>query len=186
VAGLGATADFAPPAAQLDELVGRWMKSRSAPYPVSLDSIRRFVQAAMISDDIYGSEDPRVVVRFGGIVAPPLYPLSVFVRPLGTPDPFEQFAIDPGWDAAGGVSGYDLPPLETPLTKSLNGGTEAQPLQLARVGDTIYCQARYQEVTARQGRSGPLLIVRVEVRYFEQNGDDLLRTVRTIIRRTPE
>jgi hypothetical protein len=169
--------------AQTDELIGTWSDLRTAPYPVSLDAIRRFVQGAMLPDDVYGSDAPDVVARYGGIVAPPLFPLSVFVRPLGTPDPLDRFASDPDWDAAGGLDVFALPPLKTELAKSLNGGTEARPLRLARVGDVISSQARYLDVTPREGKSGPLLFVRIEARYADQDGEDLLRTIRTIIRR---
>ncbi|WP_238015711.1 MaoC family dehydratase N-terminal domain-containing protein [Dactylosporangium sp. AC04546] len=166
-----------------DHLLGTWTPPRTAPYPVSLESIRRFVQGAMLPDDVYGNDDPAMVERHGGIVAPPLYPLSVFVRPLRTPDPLDRFATDPDWDAAGGMDVFALPPLETPFAKSLNGGTEARPVRLARVGDVISCQARYLDITPRQGRTGPMLVVRIEARYTDQDGQDLLRTVRTIIRR---
>jgi hypothetical protein len=182
VAGLGQPPDAAP-GSPFGHLIGQWTEACAAAYPVSLDSIRRFVQAAMISDDVYGSEDPAVVARFGGVVAPPLYPLNAFVRPLGTVDPLDRLVRDPDWDAAASVSAFDLPPLDTPLIKTLNGGTEAQVPRLARVGDRISCQARYVEIMPREGRSGPLLIVRIEVRYFDQDGNDLLRTVRTLIRR---
>lgn len=168
---------------EFDHLLDIWTEPRSAPETVSLDSIRRFVQAAMISDRVYGNEDPVVIARFGGVVAPPLYPLSAFVRPRHTPDPLDRLAADRDWDVAGGVAGFDLPPLETELSKSLNGGTEARPIRLARVGDTVICQARYLSFAHREGRSGPLLIVKIEARYSDQNGQDLLRTIRTIIRR---
>ena len=164
-------------------LLGVWTEPRTAPHPVSIDAIRRFVQAAMIEDAVYGSEDADVIARFGGVVAPPLYPLSVFVRPLTAPDPLDRLAVEPDWDVAGGVAGFDLPPLETRFAKSLNGGTEARPIRLARVGDLISCSARYLDVTPREGRSGPMLIVRIEARYADQTGSDLLRTVRTILRR---
>ncbi|MFE7416841.1 MaoC family dehydratase N-terminal domain-containing protein [Rhodococcus sp. NPDC057529] len=170
-------------AGRFAQLLDTWSETRTAPCAVSLDSIRRFVQGAMITDDVYGNTDAAVVARFGGVVAPPLYPLNVFVRALGTPDPLDRLHDDPNWDAAGGVAAYDLPPIDTPLIKTLNGGTEARVVALAKVGDRISTQARYLDITPRDGKSGPLLIVRVEVRYFEQDGNDLLRTVRTLIRR---
>ncbi|REE75483.1 MaoC dehydratase-like protein [Rhodococcus wratislaviensis] len=179
MASVGQVQDITP----FDHLLGTWSEARTAPYAVSLDSIRRFVQGAMNTDDVYGNTDAAVVARFGGVVAPPLYPLNVFVRALGTPDPLDRLRDDPHWDAAGGVAAYDLPPIDTPLVKTLNGGTEARVVALAKVGDRISTQARYLDITPREGKSGPLLIVRVEVRYFEQNGMDLLRTVRTLIRR---
>ncbi|CUR58475.1 conserved hypothetical protein [metagenome] len=173
----------APRAQDFDHLVGTWTELRSAPYPVSLDTVRRFVQGAMLPDGVYGNDAAEIVARYGGVVAPPLFPLSVFVRPLGTPDPLDRFATEDDWDAAGGLDVFALPKLETVLAKSLNGGTEARPIRLARVGDVISCQARYLDITPREGRSGPMLFVRIEARYVDQHGDDLLRTVRTIIRR---
>lgn len=170
-------------ASDFDHVLGRWTEPRWAPYPVSLEAIRRFVQAAMISDEIYGKDDPEIVARYGGIVAPPLFPLSVFVRPLGTPDPLDRFREDPDWDAAGGTDPYALPPIETPLERSMNGGTKARPIRLARVGDLVSCRARYLDVTPRTGRSGPLLLVRVDARYSDQEGNELLQVERTLIRR---
>jgi hypothetical protein len=166
-------------------LIGATGPVQTAPAPISEDGLRRFVHAVMEGDPVHwdaGAANARYGP--GGVVATPLYPGHAARRPAGTPDPLDRLADDPDWDGAGGGGGFGgLPPVELPLNRILNGGTEAEFLALARVGDVISWQARYADISEREGRSGPMVLVKVETSYTNQDGQLLARVTMTLIRR---
>lgn len=155
----------------------RWME-----HPVELGEIRRFVQAAMEIDPIHFDEDAARAAGYDGIVAPPLFPLHAFRRPMGTPDPFEEGCLDPDWDGIDMVED-DLPPVELPLERLLNGGVAAEVYRFAEVGDVIGARSRYADIHERAGRNGPMVFVIVETDYVTRAGDLLLVTRTTMIAR---
>ena len=65
--------------------------------PISADAVRRFVQATSEQDPVYWDEQI-ATRRYGGPVAPPLYPMHAFRRQAGTPDPLDRAAQDRDWD----------------------------------------------------------------------------------------
>jgi hydroxyacyl-ACP dehydratase HTD2-like protein with hotdog domain len=150
--------------------------------PVGHHDLRRFVQAAMEVDPVHWDETAARERGYDGVVAPPLFPLHAFRQRSGTPDPLDAALTDAEWDGIELVEG-DLPPLDLPLERLLNGGVEADVHQLARVGDVLEAQSRYASVTERKGRSGPMVFVVVETTYRNQEGDLLLVTRTTMIAR---
>ena len=61
---------------------------------------RRFIHAIMDEDPIYYDEEFAKTTRYEGIVCPPLFPLSVNRRPLGSDDSLsEGFRKNPEFDA---------------------------------------------------------------------------------------
>ncbi len=153
----------------------------TADYPLSEQDLRRFTQAVMNPDPIH-YDDQVAAARYGGVVAPPLYPVHAFRRPAGSPDPFDRLVEDPGWDgtdAAAGLGG--LPPLDLPFSRVLNGGVEAEFHQLARVGDIISAQSTYADIKERDGRSGAMVLVTVQTTYTNQDGAVLASVRSTVI-----
>jgi len=165
-------------------LIGHVGPRSTAPYPLSEDTLRRFVQAVMEGNPVHWDEEAAAGSRYGAVVAPPLYPMHAFPQPPGTPDPLDRLHEDPDWDGTDVGKGLGgLPPLDVPLKRVLNGGTEAEFFQLARVGDRISAQSRYLDITEREGRSGPMVLVQVETTYTNQADELLLRSVMTVIMR---
>jgi acyl dehydratase len=156
---------------------GAWVQAHA---PISEDALRRFMQAVM--DDDPTAYDPAAAARAGydGIVAPPLFPLHALRRPSGSPDPLDRLVEDPAWDASAYTSLGDLPSLDLPLLRLLNGGTAAEFFKLARVGDTIRVRSWYADIFDREGGSGPMVVVVVETEYVNQ-GDELLVRVRNTL-----
>lgn len=154
-----------------------------APYPLTEDSLRRFTQALMISDPLHWDAEHARASRYGSLVAPPLWPSHAHVRPAGTPDPLDALALDPDWDGLGSAPIGGLPPLPVPTRRALNGGVEAELYALARVGDRVVSQSRYADITERSGRSGRMLLVRIETEHSTVGGTRLAAITSTLILR---
>lgn len=150
---------------------------------VERGAVRRHAQAVMDEDPIFWEDCPNNA-RFGGPVAPPLYPTHMFRRAFGATDPLQVRAQDPDFDGVdSGVSG-GLPDLE-PIKHLalLNGGSEMEFFRYARHGETVSMRSRYADIVERDSSKGPMILVTIETEY--RNGDDelLLKTRRTLIRR---
>ena len=76
-----------------------------------------------------------------------------------------------------------LPALELPLERLLNGGVDAEIFALATVGDTLTSQSRYESISERRGRGGPMVFVVVQTDYGTTAGTRLLRVHTTMIAR---
>jgi acyl dehydratase len=151
----------------------------TAPVALTEDALRRFTQAVMETDPVHWDPDHAAKTRYATVVAPPLYPVHAFVRPAGSPDPLNRLAEDPDWDGVPRTeSNRGLPRVPIPLQRLVNGGTEAEFFRLATVGDVITARSRYADITEREGRSGPMVIVRVETTYTNQD-DAVLAVVTT-------
>jgi MaoC dehydratase-like protein len=175
--GVSSVADFAA-------LIGAEGPRLTASAPLEADGLRRFVQAVMEDDPVHWDEQEAGASRFGGLVAPPLYPTHALRRAPGSPDPLDRLGDDPDWDGLGAGDGVGgLPPIPVTFERTLNGGVEAEFFALARVGDVISAQSRYRDIVEKQGSSGPMLIVKVETHYRNQDDQPLARITKTTILR---
>jgi acyl dehydratase len=154
-----------------------------SPLPYTEDRHRRFVHAMMEEQFMHVDAEAAAQSKFGGLVAPPLWPMHSLVRGLADPDPLDPLLTDPDWDGLGGESRTALPPIPTSLKRVLNGGTEAEFRQLVSLGDVVQAQARYADIQERHGSSGPMLLVKTEITYKNQRGDVLAIVTMTVIRR---
>jgi hypothetical protein len=71
-------------------------------------AVRRYAQAIMADDDSSYAPDTDSR-RYGGPVAPPIYPAFMFRRPLGTPDVLSERAEDPDFDGLVSSASDGLP-----------------------------------------------------------------------------
>jgi len=72
---------------EVKQLIGGetdWVEACEA---VERGAIRRFHQAVMDDDPIFWKDAEAAATRYGGVMAPPLFPLHAFRRPSGAPDP---------------------------------------------------------------------------------------------------
>lgn len=169
----------------LEKYVGLQSEWETACDVVEAGAVRRFSQAIMDEDSAYGRDAD---TRFGGPIAPPLYPMMMFRRPLGAPDPLQIHAADPDFDGLGQGSSVTrgLPEIE-PLAgyAALNGGTEVEFFRYARHGETIRMRSRYADITAKETSKGPIVLVVTEAEFATPDGEVLMRARRTLIRRKP-
>jgi hypothetical protein len=147
---------------EIHSLIGRKGPVRSAVEPLSYDRLRQFNHAAM-EPDIPSPPDEPPYRR--GEVAPPLWPLHAFVRLADEPDPFDVLTDDPELDGTYGAGETGLPPVDLPLKRILNGGVSAEFFSQAVLGDIVEAQSEYVDITERQGRSGPMVIVAIRTTY---------------------
>ena len=167
----------------LKEYIGMQSETETACDPVERGAVRRYAQAIQDEDPIF-SEACANNARFGGPVAPPLYPTHMFRRAFGSPDPLQLRARDPDFDGLSATSAQGLPELD-PIRHLalLNGGSEIEFFRYARHGEGVTLRSRYADIVEKETSKGPMLFVTIETEY--RNGDDeLLMTVRrTLIRR---
>jgi acyl dehydratase len=166
-------------------LIGVEGEPITSPIPVSEELLRRFLHGVMENNPVHWDHDAAARSKYGQVVATPLFPTHAYRRAPGEPDPFVQFLDEPDNDGTllGGRSMGGLPPLDLPFKRLLNGGTEAEFFQLAKIGDVITAQSKYLDITEREGRSGPMVVVRIATTYTNQDGELLAVITNSAIRR---
>jgi hypothetical protein len=165
-------------------LVGAWTEPQPACDAVEPGAVRRFAQAIMDDDPAY-APGAAATSRYGGPVAPPLFPNHMLRRPFGTPDLLHERARqDPDFDGVLPAAG--LPPLpglqQLPV---LNGGSEFEFYRYARHGEWVSFRQRYADIHEKASSKGVLVVVVIEGEIRTREGELLLRSRRTLLRRAP-
>ncbi len=150
--------------------------------PVEAGAVRRFAQAIMDEQPAYLPENNEHNRRYGGPIAPPLFANHIIRRALCTEDPVQTNAHDPDFD--GMLPTATLPAI-APLKHlaTLNGGSEFEFFRYARHGDRVTLKLSYDSITQKQSSKGLMLLV---VRLYEfrtGDGELLMRSRMTTIRR---
>jgi acyl dehydratase len=130
----------------------------SSPEEVGKATIRRFAIAIGDPNPLYSDEEFAKATSYCGIVAPPtmLFELN---HNLG-----DEISEDDG--------GYSdkilLPP---PLTRFVRGGNEYEFFQPVRPTDKITLKRRISQIYEKEGKTGNLVFVIIEITYNNQNGE---------------
>lgn len=164
-------------------LVGFKSGAETACDAVEVGAIRRYAQAIMDDDRAFWDPDAPDGERYGGVVAPLLFPTHCFRRPGGTPDPLTDRAADPHFDGITGSTSQGLPPLPLGNLGLLNGGLEVEFFRHARPGEKISSSSQYVEIAERVTSKGPMVFVVIETEYRANGTELLLRGRKTLIRR---
>jgi N-terminal half of MaoC dehydratase len=155
-----------------------WVEST---HPVEASEVRRFHHATMDDARRYWDADWAATSRYGGLVAPPAFPVHALRRPPHSPDPLDEMN-QPDFDGLS-RSFSGLPVVEVALPRDLNGGYEYELYRYARVGEKVLRQSRYKDIVQHEGRSGPMVLVVIEETYVNEAGEKLLRVTNTQIMR---
>lgn len=156
---------------------------------IERDDLRRFTQAIMDPDPRYWDEAFARTTRYGGVVTPPIYCTYLSRKtPAGVEDPVARaLGENPQFDGSGSyavAARGGLPLIQTNLKRVLNAGNEIEVYKYPQLGDVIFSQARYADITERAGRDGaPMLIVITEITYTDQDGAVLCILRSSVIRR---
>ena len=163
--------------------IGFATEHQLAPEAVEPGAARRYAQAIMDEDPAYWQHG-EASARFGGPVAPPLFPTNMFRRPFGTPDPFAERAEDPDFDGAGASGMQGLPEITAFRGFNvLNGGSEIEFFRYARWGDQVTVRSSYEDMVEKQTSKGPIILIQILSEFVTAEGELLLRVRRTSIRR---
>lgn len=169
----------------LTEAVKAFIGRRTEPFlacdAVEPGAVRRYAQAIMDPDPAYA--DDAAGARYGGAVAPPIFPSFMFRTPFGAPDVLSERAHDPDFDGIVMGVGNGLPPLPLDGLALLNGGAEIEFYAYARHGERVLQSSRYADIYEREAKAGPMIFVIIETEFTTEAGQLLLRARKTIIRR---
>lgn len=162
--------------------VGVWSQSEVACDAVEPGAVRRFAQAIMDEDAHYGSDAP--ANRFGGPIAPPLFPNHALRRPLGAADLVQERAGDADFDGVVPLPG--LAPLASLAhLPVVNGGSEFELLRYALHGERVTVRQRYADIREKLSSKGSLIVVVIESEMRTTQGELLMRSRRTLLRKVP-
>ena len=149
---------------------------------VERGAIRRFVQAVMDPDPVFWDDEEAAGTRYGGVVAPPLFPLYNFRFPPNQADQLDEAFADPSYHGGSFLPRFGLPDMHGP-ERRLNGGNDIEFLALARPGDRLRAKSCIEDIFEKQGRSGTMVFVRMKITISNQDGQVLLVNRQTSIRR---
>lgn len=162
--------------------IGLSTQEKFASECVERGAVRRFAQATMDDDPAY-RDGPEADARYGGPIAPPLFPQWMFRRDFGELDPIQDNARNDDFDGAAVVGIEGLPPIEPFRGYGiLNGGAEIELYRYARHGERVKVTSRYEDIVEKQGRKGPIALIVIASEYRTEDGELLLVIRRTSIR----
>ncbi len=167
---------------ELQALIGKEF-SMDAWDAVERSAIRRFVQAVMDPDPVYWDDAAGVERGYGGTVAPPMFPFYGFRCPPNYPDPLNEAIKDAHFHGSSFLPRFGLPEPPIPLKRLLNGGNDLEFIADARAGDRLRAKSKIEDIYQREGRSGPLVFVKMNITISNQDGQVLMINRQTEIRR---
>ena len=134
---------------------------------VERGAIRRYADALGNENPLYYEEEYAKKSRYGCIIAPP----GFF-----------------GWSSAAVPTSEGIIGLMTALINSgyyriLDGGMSYEFFLPVRAGDTLIASPKVKDISAKEGKSGVMMICEFETTYLNQNGDLVAKASQTLIGR---
>lgn len=146
---------------------------------VSRSDLRRMVLAIPDHGPIYWDEDFARKTRFGGLVAPPVYPVEAFKVPPHLPDQLtDTMKLDPNFSGSVGdprlrIAGGSRR-IHPDLIVSLNGGQEYEIFRLLRLGEKCKAQTRLVDIFEKQGAGGRFVVTVARTEYRTLTGEPIM------------
>jgi len=128
---------------EIRKLIGTESEPRVA--EIERGAIRRFAEAIGDPNPLFNDEAAARRSRYGGMIAPP-----TFCRSLG--------------------GGFFTVPLNLPVFRGLDGGSEWEYFEPIRPGDRITVVSKLADIREAAGRMGPMVFIITETRYTNQFG----------------
>ena len=121
--------------------------------------IKRFVEAIEDPNPLWQDEEYAKKGRYGGIVAPPGFLITLMMK------------------------GPELElPFELPFTRRLDGGGEWEYFKPVRPGDVITVVTRLADIKEREGNLGTMVFLVTETTWKNQRNELVARSSGTLIR----
>ena len=154
-------------------------------------------QASLITDELraaIGRETPPVTYEVDNLGC------RQFARSVGYTDPVffdEEYAKSQGhrgvvapagflghpiYNPARPARGPEITGLDIPLKRVLNGGTDVEYFDEICAGDTLTSTMKIADITEREGKMGPMIIVNTESTFQNQAGKTVAIMRGTMIR----
>ena len=153
----------------IDEL-RKYIGTTTAPGINSVErgAIRRYAEAVGDPNPLYDDVEYARRSKYGEIICPPGFfgwPVKVSAAAMEIMAPVFEAVFKAG------------------LLRILDGGIEYEFFQPVRAGDTLSWYARFADVAEREGKSGKMVFITMEITYINQNGDTVARRGQTFIAR---
>lgn len=127
-------------------------------FDVEKGHIRFFARAIGDDNPLFTNEEYAAQSRYKSLIAPPLFLVDACFFP------FVEYVLQ-----------------FNPLKANINGGSEIEYFLPVKVGDKITGVPQVIALEEKEGRSGRLLLVKVELTLTNQNNERVSRTVNTFI-----
>ena len=134
---------------------------------VEKGAIRRYAEAVGNNNPLYYDEEYASKSRYGGIIAPPGF-FGWSVKAVTTSE---------------GIVGLMTAMINAGYAGILDGGISYEFYQPVRAGDTLVASPKVKDVTAKEGRTGTMMICQFETSYLNQNGDVVAKATQHLIGR---
>ena len=134
---------------------------------VERGAIRRYADAVGNGNPMYSDIEYAAKSRYGTIIAPPGF--------FGWPTAAVSLAE--------GTIGLMTALINAGYYRILDGGIEYEFFLPVRAGDTLIASPKVKDVTAKEGKSGIMIMCTFETTFLNQNGDLVARATQTLIGR---
>jgi len=134
---------------------------------VEKGAIRRYADAVGNDNPLYYDEEHASKSRYGGIIAPPGF-FGWSVKTIA---------------ASEAIVGLMTDMINAGYAGILDGGISYELYQPVRAGDTLVASPKVKDVTAKEGKSGTMIICQFETAYLNQNGDLVAKATQNLIGR---
>jgi acyl dehydratase len=127
-------------------------ESEPVPYEVDNTGVRQFARSVGYTDPVFFDEAAAQAKGYRGLLAPPGFlghPVFIPGRPVRTSEVFS---------------------LDIPYKRILNGGTDVEYFDYVCAGDRLTATTKISDLTEREGRMGPMLIVSTETSFRNEAG----------------
>ena len=139
-------------------------------YEITKRDIRRFAQSIGDPNALYADENYAKKTKLGGIIAPPLFIFALAYEDV----PVTQLRDD------GLPVELDIP---LPATRAVGGASAIELGEPIRPGDNITVSKRIADIYCKEGKSGILYFVVIEMTYTNQKDQFVARESATFIQR---
>ena len=129
-------------------------------FDVTVRDIQKYSHAIGETDPIHFDQEAARAAGYRNVVAPPLFPYSIRMQAynLVAPDQLEE----------DGSASLDVPQL--PTRRAMAGETSIELGEPVVAGDVVTVEKRIVDLYEKEGRSGPLVFVKTEFAFHNQDG----------------